>query len=85
LSRSGVLLSGTGVLLSCIFNNIEKKEFLCLWSSIVAYKEIFRNYLKYWGSTVGGVLLQSATLLSKEYDKVLDICVKWSKISEFGH
>ncbi len=32
-------------------------EFYCRWSSTVAYKEIFKNYLKYWGSIVGGVLL----------------------------
>jgi hypothetical protein len=25
-------------------------EFYCRWSSTVAYKEIFKNYLKYWGS-----------------------------------
>jgi hypothetical protein len=33
---------------------------LCLWSSTVAYKEIVLNYLKYWGSIVGGV--QSSTV-----------------------
>ncbi len=33
-------------------------EFYCRWSSTaVAYKEFFNNYLKYWGSIVGGVLL----------------------------
>jgi hypothetical protein len=32
-------------------------EFYCRWSSTVAYKVIFLNYLKYWGSIVGGVLL----------------------------
>jgi hypothetical protein len=33
-------------------------EFYCRWSSTaVAYKDIFNNYLKYWGSIVGGVLL----------------------------
>jgi hypothetical protein len=31
-------------------------EFHCRWSSTVAYKEIFKNYSKYWGSFVGGVL-----------------------------
>ncbi len=30
-------------------------DFYCRWSSTVAYKEIFKNYLKYWGSIVGGV------------------------------
>jgi hypothetical protein len=32
-------------------------EFYCRWSSTVAYKEIFLNDFKYWGSIVGGVLL----------------------------
>jgi hypothetical protein len=32
-------------------------EFYCRWSSTVAYREIFLNYFKYWGSIVGGVLL----------------------------
>jgi hypothetical protein len=32
-------------------------EFYCRWSSTVTYKEIFKNYLEYWGSIVGGVLL----------------------------
>jgi hypothetical protein len=32
-------------------------EFYCNWSSTVAYKAIFKNDLKYWGSIVGGVLL----------------------------
>jgi hypothetical protein len=32
-------------------------DFYCRWSSTVAYKEFFLNYLKYWGSIVGGVLL----------------------------
>jgi hypothetical protein len=27
-------------------------EFYFRWSSIVAYKEIFKNYLKYWDSIV---------------------------------
>jgi hypothetical protein len=31
-------------------------EFHCRWSSTVAYKEIFKNYSKYLGSFVGGVL-----------------------------
>ncbi len=53
LSCSGVLLSDTGVLLSGILNNILKKEFyVFLWSSTVAYKEIFKNYLKYGDSIV---------------------------------
>jgi hypothetical protein len=52
LPRSGVLLSGTGVLLSGIFNNIKKRS-----SYVYAYKDIFENYLKYWGSIVGGFLL----------------------------
>jgi hypothetical protein len=30
-------------------------EFYCRWSSTVACKVIFKHYLKYWGSTVGGV------------------------------
>jgi hypothetical protein len=50
---SGVLLSGTGVLLSSIFNNIKKRdpmslEFYCRCSSIFAYKETVENYLKCW-------------------------------------
>jgi hypothetical protein len=32
-------------------------DFYCRLSSTVAYKEIVRNYLKYSGSIVGGVLL----------------------------
>ncbi len=32
-------------------------EFYYHWSSTVAYKEIFKNYLKYWGSIVSGVFL----------------------------
>ena len=27
-------------------------EFYCRWSSTVTYKEIFKNYLEYWGSIV---------------------------------
>jgi hypothetical protein len=27
-------------------------ELYCRWSSTVAYKDIFRNYLKYWSSIV---------------------------------
>jgi hypothetical protein len=32
-------------------------EFSCRWSSTVAYKDIFINNLKNWGSFVGGVFL----------------------------
>jgi hypothetical protein len=51
-------------------------EFYCRWCSTVAYKEIFKNYLKYWGSIVGGVLLslelccqQSAKKNMNDYNK----------------
>jgi hypothetical protein len=40
-------------------------EFCCRWSSTVAYKDIFKNYLKYWGSIVGGVLLSLEFTVAK--------------------
>jgi hypothetical protein len=65
-----------GVLLSGIFNNIKKKgvimslKFYCRWSSTVAYKDILRNYLKYWGSIVGGVLLSPYLFAGFFFEKV---------------
>ncbi len=36
-------------------------EFYCRWSSTVAYKEILKNHLKYWGPIVGGLFVQTRT------------------------
>jgi hypothetical protein len=39
-------------------------EFHCRWSSTVAYKEIFKNYSKYWSSFVGGVLRSHTVIMA---------------------